>query len=568
MSSRLSNEPKETASGQLETGASEGILGPNPFVGLRPQDVLETIRAVCNASLKQPTLVLDQQVRLARELYLVLTGASPSKPAAGDRRFTDPEWTENFIYRAWLQGYLAWRSTLSEFIDKLDLDRMSKDRARFVVSLVTEAMAPNNLLLGNPGALKKAIETKGSSIVEGLRNVLEDIVANNAMPAQVDKTAFQLGKNVAVSTGAVVFSNEVLELIQYAPTTEQVHVRPHLIVPPQINKFYVFDLSPGKSIVQHLLNSGFQVFAVSWRNPTAEYCDWDLDTYVEALLQALEATRAISGSDSVNLHGACSGAMTMSALLGYLAARNDTRVHAATMMVAVLGRNPDSQLGLFVTPETIAAAKAKSALKGVLDGHEMGTVFAWLRPNDLVWNYWVNNYLMGNRPPRLDILFWNNDCTRLPARFHAQLLDVFAERLFERPGAMRVLGVPIDLRQIACDKFVVAGLTDHITSWKGVYSSAQLFGGTCEFVLSSSGHIQSLINPPTNPKAKFSINRDMSQPAEEWLSEAQQFSGSWWDHWAHWLAARSGPQREAPASLGNEQFKTGAPAPGTYVFET
>jgi polyhydroxyalkanoate synthase len=238
------------------------------------------------------------------------------------------------------------------------------------------------------------------------------------------------------------------------------------------------------------------------------------------------------------------------------------------MMVAVLGRNPDSQLGLFVTPETIAAAKAKSALKGVLDGYEMGTVFAWLRPNDLVWNYWVNNYLLGNRPPKLDILFWNNDCTRLPARFHAQLLDVFAERLFERPGALRVLGVPIDLRQIACDKFVVAGLTDHITSWKGVYSSAQLFGGTCEFVLSSSGHIQSLINPPTNLKAKFFINRDMTRAPEEWLSDAEQFSGSWWDHWAGWLAGRSGPQREAPTSLGNNEFKPGAPAPGTYVFET
>jgi polyhydroxyalkanoate synthase len=567
MSSRPPNEAKEMAPGQLEVRATEGMLGPNPFVGLRPEDVLETIRSVCNASLRQPTLMLEQ-MQLLRELYSVLTGASASKPAPGDRRFTDPEWSENSIYRAWLQGYLAWRSALHEFVERLDLDRTSKERARFVVALVTEAMAPNNLLLGNPGALKKAVETKGASILDGLRNALEDLVANNAMPAQVDKAAFQLGKNVAVSAGSVVFSNEVLELIQYGPTTAQVHARPHLIVPPQINKFYVFDLSPGKSIVEHLLNSGFQVFIVSWRNPTADHCEWDLDTYVEAVLQAVEATCAICGSDSINLHGACSGAMTVSALLGYLAASGDTRVHAATMMVAVLGRNPDSQLGLFVTPETIAAAKAKSALRGVLDGHEMGTVFAWLRPNDLVWNYWVNNYLMGNRPPKLDILFWNNDCTRLSARFHAQLLDLFAERLFERPGALRVLGVPIDLKQITCDKFVVAGLTDHITSWKGVLSSAQLFGGTCEFVLSSSGHIQSLINPPTNLKAKFFINRDMSQFPDQWLSGAQQFSGSWWDHWAKWLAQRSGPQRDAPGSLGSERFKPGALAPGTYVFET
>jgi polyhydroxyalkanoate synthase len=568
MSARLPNEAKEMAPSQHEARATEVILGPNPFVGLRPEDVLETIRVVFNASLKQPTLVLEQQVQLVRELYLVLTGASQNTPAPSDRRFSEPEWTENWLYRTWLQAYLAWRNGLVEFIDKLDLDRMSKDRARFILALLTEALAPNNTLLGNPGALKKVIETKGLSTIEGLKHVLEDIVGNNAMPAQVDKTAFQLGKNVAVSAGAVVFSNEVLELIQYAPTTAQVYARPHLIVPPQINKFYVFDLSPDKSIVAHLLNNGFQVFMVSWRNPTADHCEWDLDTYVEAVLEAIEATRAISGSDDINLHGACSGAMTMSALLGYLAAKNDARVHAATLMVAVLGRNPGSQLGLFVTPETIAAAKAKSALKGVLDGHEMATVFAWLRPNDLVWNYWVNNYLMGNRPPKLDILFWNNDCTRLPAHFHAQLLDLFAERLFERPGALRVLGVPIDLRQIRCDKFVVAGLTDHITGWEGVYISAQLFGGTCEFVLSSSGHVQSLINPPTNPKAKFFLNKDMGQPPDKWLPNAQQFAGSWWDHWAGWLAARSGPQRDAPAALGNAEFKPGAPAPGTYVFET
>jgi len=306
---------------------------------------------------------------------------------------------------------------------------------------------------------------------------------------------------------------------------------------------------------------------VSWRNPTALHKNWALDNYVGALLEAIETACAITGSDRVNLHGACSGAMTMGALLGYLAASNKNTVSAATLMVAVFSLGGDSQLGLFASPETIAAAKANSALKGVLDGSEMGMVFAWLRPNDLVWNYWVNNYLLGNRPPKFDILYWNNDSTRLPAKFHAQLLDVFGDRLFERPSALKVLGTPIDLRKVTCDKFFVAGLTDHITSWKGVYGTARLFGGPNEFVLSSSGHIQSLINPPGNPKAKYFTNPDMSLAPEKWRSSAKELSGSWWDKWVEWLAARSGSKREAPAVLGNERYTPFMEAPGTYVLE-
>jgi polyhydroxyalkanoate synthase len=568
MSSQQANEMQQAAAGQLEMRAADGILGPNPFVGMRPQDVVETVKVVCEATLRQPTLVLEQQIQLIRELCKVLTGNSACKPSLSDRRFSEPEWTENPLYRTWLQGYLAWRDTLSDFIEKLDLDHVSKERARFVTALLTEAVAPSNALLGNPSALKKAIETRGTSLIEGVKHALDDVVSNNAMPAQVDKSAFKVGENLAISEGAVVFRNEVLELIHYTPTTGEVHARPHLFVPPQINKFYVFDLSPGKSIVEHLLKNGFQVFMVSWRNPTAAQSDWDLDTYVSALLEAIDAIRDICECEDVILHGACSGAMAMSALLGHLAAKGDRKVHAATMMVAVLGRNPDSQLGLFVTPESISAAKANSALKGVLDGSEMATVFAWLRPNDLVWNYWINNYLMGNRPPKFDILFWNNDCTRLPAQFHAQLLDLFAERLFERPRALNVLGTSIDLRQVTCDMFVVAGLTDHITSWKGVYSSAQLFGGDCEFILSSSGHIQSLINPPTNRKAKFFLNKEMRQPPDEWFAQARQHSGSWWDHWAEWLKARSGSLRDAPSRVGNDRFASIMEAPGSYVLET
>jgi polyhydroxyalkanoate synthase len=547
--------------------ASEGILGPNPFIGLRPQDILGAVGNIGGQAVRQPMLVLEQEATLARDLISVLSGNAEIAPPRGDKRFLDSAWKDNPFYRMALQGYLAWGSSLSSFVEKSGLDNLTKQRAQFVVSLLTDALAPTNTLLGNPAALKRVIDSGGASLLEGVKNLLADLTANQGMPAQVDRTAFELGKNLALSPGAVVFRNSVLELIQYAPATEEVYARPQMIVPPQINKFYIFDLSPGKSIVEYLVKSGFQVFVVSWRNPTAAQRDWDMDTYVAALLAAIAAVRDITGAPDVNLHGACSGAMTVAALLGHLAAIRQRLVNATTLMVAVLGATADSQLGLFATPQTIAAAKQNSRLKGVLEGQEMGRVFAWMRPNDLVWNYWVNNYLMGNAPPAFDILYWNSDTTRLPAKFHGQLIDIFVESQFQQPGVSEILGTPIDLSEVDCDKYVVAGITDHITPWKGVFSTARTFGGKTDFVLSSSGHIQSLINPPGNPKARFSLNPDLRESAEDWLAAAREVSGSWWDHWREWLTAHSGEMRAAPPSLGNERFKPGAKAPGIYVTE-
>ncbi len=446
------------------------------------------------------------------------------------------------------------------------MDDRNRERAQFVVSLWTQALSPSNTLIGNPAALKRAVDTGGGSLVKGLRNMLRDLARNKGMPSQVDMDAFELGRNLALSPGAVVFSNPVLELIQYAPSTETVHARPQLIVPPQINKFYFFDLSPGRSIVEHLVNKGLQVFAISWRNPTKAERDWDMDTYVAALIEAIDAVREITGSDDVNLHGACSGAMTMAALMGHLAAKKQKLVNAATLMVAVLDIGNESQLGLFATPEAMVAAKQNSRLKGVLKGQEMGRVFAWMRPNDLVWNYWVNNYLMGNPPPAFDLLYWNNDSTRLAAKFHGQLLDIFADNLLARPGAMSVLGTKIDLTKVDCDKYIVAGTTDHITPWKGVYRAAHAFGGRNDFVLSSSGHIQSLINPPGNPKAKFFVNPQSPASADEWLADAKPMSDSWWGHWSDWLAQRSGERIPAPTELGTLRHPPTAKAPGRYVL--
>ncbi|WP_322042125.1 alpha/beta fold hydrolase [Paraburkholderia sp. J67] len=569
VSSEISRQKGRPVSARaaLSAAVEQALPGPNPFVGLRPCDILATMQQIGAQVMRQPALVMEQEVALAREMLGIVTGKASVAPPQGDKRFTDTAWQDNPLYRMTLQGYLAWRDSLSGFVERSGLDANSKERAKFVMSLITDAASPTNTLLGNPAALKKVVDSGGTSLMEGFSNAVTDLLKNQGMPAQVNKTAFEVSKNLGTSKGSVVFRNELIELIQYAPLTPSVYSRPQLIVPPQINKFYIFDLSEGKSIVDYLLKNELQVFVVSWRNPVASQSHWDLDTYVSALIEAIAAVREITGCDDINLHGACSGAMTISALLGHLASRGEKTVNATTLMVAVLDNSADSQLGLFATPEAVAAAKQHSIARGVLAGEEMGRVFAWMRPNDLVWNYWVNNYLLGNAPPAFDVLYWNNDTTRLPAKFHGELLDIFTENLFSKPGALTVLGTPIDLSQVVCDKYVVAGVTDHITPWKGVYNTARRFGGETRFVLSSSGHIQSLINPPGNPKAKYFLNAALPANADSWIENAKTEKDSWWNNWRDWLVARSGEKRVAPAVPGSAQHPAIADAPGTYVLE-
>jgi polyhydroxyalkanoate synthase subunit PhaC len=532
------------------------------------EHVLETARAVARQALRRPLVFVEQQAALLQELVKIATGESTLRPDESDRRFQDPAFAQNVFYRSWLQGYLAWRNSARAFVDKAGLEAMTAARAQFLLSLLTEALAPTNFLLGNPAALKRALDTGGVSLLRGLQNMAGDLAVNGGMPSMVDRSAFQVGKNLAVTRGAVVFRNELLELIQYAPASEEVHTRPLVLIPPQINKYYVLDLAPGKSLVEHAVKHGVQVFVISWRNPTPAQRDWGLKTYLRGIMQAIDVARAITRSGDVNVLAACAGALTLLPLLGHLAATRDRRVHAVTLMVAMVDTAAGSQLGLFATRQTVALAKSASQAKGVLPGEAMERVFAWLRPNDLVWNYWVNNYLMGNDPPAFDVLFWNGDSTRLPARLHGELLDWFVENPFRKPGRRSPLGTRIDLSKVKSDAYVVAGMTDHITPWKGCYAATQILGGKSEFVLSSSGHIQSIINPPGNPKAKFFTNADTPASADEWLGGAQPQWGSWWDHWRDWVAARSGPRRKAQRRLGGGKYPAREPAPGTYVLQT
>jgi polyhydroxyalkanoate synthase len=563
----LGAETQANGQHDLAAQAADSILGPNPFIGVRAEDIAASFRAVWEQALQHPNLVIEQEAALIRDLIAVIAGRSELAPRKGDKRFADQAWQENPVYRMILQGYVAWTNAVQGLVDRSALDDRSKGRARFALSLMTDAFAPTNTLLGNPAAMKKSWDTRGQNLVDGLKNLVDDISNNGGLPSQVDKKAFAIGRNLALSPGMVVFRNPVLELIQYAPATDTVYERPHLIVPPEINKFYVFDLAPGRSMVEYMVKHGMQMFVVSWRNPTVEHKDWGMDAYVAALQEALAAIRDITGSPDLIVHAACSGAMTAAALSGHLVAKNDTSIHAMAMMVAVLGQTEEGTLSLLATDETTAAAKLKSQTAGVLDGMEMNRIFAWLRPNDLVWNYWVNNYLMGNAPPAFDILYWSNDSTRLPAAFHGEMLDMFADNRLVKPGAMKVLGTPVDLSKVTCDKMFIAGTTDHITPWKGVYDSARAFGGRNDFVLSSSGHIQSLINPPTNTKAKFFLNPELGVSPDDWLKEARQMNGTWWVLWRSWASERSGSMRPAPTTFGSERYTPIEKAPGSYALE-
>ncbi|OZB31004.1 MAG: class II poly(R)-hydroxyalkanoic acid synthase [Pseudomonas sp. 34-62-33] len=550
----------------LKRQASENTLGLNPVIGIRGKDLLTSARMVLAQALKQPFHSAKHVAHFGLELKNVMLGQSALKPEDGDRRFNDPTWSQNPLYRRYLQTYLAWRKELHDWIEHSSLSEQDASRGHFVINLMTEAMAPSNSM-ANPAAVKRFFETGGKSLLDGLSHLAKDMVHNGGMPSQVNMEAFEVGKNLATTEGAVVFRNDVLELIQYKPITESVHERPLLVVPPQINKFYVFDLSPDKSLARFLLRSQVQTFVVSWRNPTKAQREWGLSTYIAALKEAIDVICAITGSKDVNMLGACSGGLTTASLLGHYAALGEPKVNALTLLVSVLDTQLDTQVALFADEKTLEAAKRRSYQAGVLEGSDMAKVFAWMRPNDLIWNYWVNNYLLGNEPPVFDILYWNNDTTRLPAALHGEFIEMFQTNPLTRPGALEVCGTPIDLKQVTCDFFVVAGTTDHITPWDSCYKSAHLFGGKCEFVLSNSGHIQSILNPPGNPKARYMTNSEMPLDPKAWQESSTKHADSWWLHWQSWLAERSGKTKNAPSALGNKKFPAGEAAPGTYVHE-
>lgn len=547
--------------------AAESTTAINSLLGFRRSEVIKSLGIMAGYAVKQPKPLAKHLKNYAGEMLDIAKGSSELAPDGRDRRFKDETWQKNPLYKRGMQSWLAMRQELDGWISDSRMHPADQVRVKFVTDLIVDALAPTNTLLGNPTAMKRLFETGGASLAKGLKNAYDDLRNNGGMPSQVDGRPFKIGENVANSKGAVVFKNEMLEVIQYQPKTDQVYKIPLVVIPPQINKFYALDLAPDKSMVRFLTKMGFQVFAVSWRNPTRQHSHWGLENYVEALIEATDAIKKITRSARINVTGACSGGITLALLLSELAARGDNRVNCYTLMVSVLdGKKSDSEVGLFVTDKGIEAARKHSAKKGILTGDELGRAFAWMRPNDLIWNYVVNNYLLGEDPPPFDVLYWNNDSTNLPAQLHSDYLDIFQDRRFRPDKKIPFMGNDVDLGSVTQDGFMVAGVTDHITPWKACYRNVRLMGGDIEFILSNSGHLQSLINPPGNPKAKYYTNKDFPPRADRWLQGAESYSESWWIRWNTWLSERSGEMKTAPKSLGNKAYPPISKAPGEYIF--
>jgi polyhydroxyalkanoate synthase len=558
---------------ELLIKAMEATIALNPLVGVSSEELKKILKQTAKQAIKQPSTLAKNSKKLAGKVVDILKGTDKFEEPKGDRRFDDPAWEESAVYHRLKQAYIAWDESMGELVDDLSLDTTDDRRAKFFKEVVTSSLAPTNFLLSNPKAMRKVVETRGMSLLKGLRNYVYDVKNNNAMPSQVDTSQFKVGENLATSEGAVVFRNEVLELIQYKPLTAKVYKRPLLIIPPQINKFYIYDLTAEKSFIQFCLSQGFQVFVISWKNPTSENRHWGMSTYVESASDAVSAILDITRSDDINLVGACAGGITAS-ILSYCLNQDANIVNSLSLSVCMLSMHSnDMDLNAFTSPATLKAARASSQEKGVLEGAELAKVFSWMRPNDLVWNYHVNNYLMGEAPPAFDLLFWNSDSTNLPAQLHSDFLDLYEENLLYK-GEMEVLGQKIDLAELDCDKYVTAGLTDHITPWKACYKTTQFVGGDIRFILSSSGHIQSLVTPVpnkatnkiSNKKTKYFCADNLPPLAEDWLEEAEQHPGSWWEDWSIWLAKRSGAKKPARKTLGNPRHKPMENAPGTYVF--
>jgi polyhydroxyalkanoate synthase subunit PhaC len=552
---------------RLEENAARSTLAVNPLIGIRVSDFGEAAQALLGTFVKHPLIAMRHLGAYAVAISEVATGKSRLEVDPKDKRFIDPAWQGSAIHKRILQAHATTQAELSRYIEATSLSTRDKARAHLVASIFVDTISPSNSLL-NPSALKRAIDTGGSSLLKGAKNLVHDLRYNKGLPSSVDKSAFALGRNLCLSPGQVVFRNEVLELIQYQPTTEKVYGRPLVICPPQVNKFYVMDLSPEKSFIKYVVGHGIQTFALSWRNPSVEQRDWSLSTYVQALDEAVDAVLQITGSPDITLWGACSGGMTAAAYLGWLAATKQPKVVNMVSPVCVLepSKTMDTTMGLVISEQSLKSLKAAVKRRGYVDGSELARVFAWLRPNDLIWNYWVNNYLLGNTPPAFDILYWNADTTRLPAAFYADLIAIFEDNPYVNPGKMHVLGQAIDMTLVDVEAYIVAGTTDHITPWRACYETARIYGKKSEFILANAGHIQSILNVPGSAKSHFFSSKVGGQDPDVWANSAARLEGSWWLHWMDWLQPRSGDLVAAPIKLGSRKHRPTMAAPGEYVL--
>lgn len=525
-----------------------------------------------------PQQITELQKRLFNqqmELWQSVLGKGQGKPAefevkpeAGDRRFSAPEWHESPFYDYLHQAYLLNANYVRELVELAPAeDEKSKNRLRFIARQLIDALAPSNFAATNPEFVKQALETKGQSITEGINNLIKDFEKGRI--SMTDESVFSIGRNLAVTEGAVVLENEVMQLIQYVPLTPKVGARPLVVVPPCINKFYIMDLQPENSLVRFMVEQGNTVFLVSWRNPKEEHGHLTWDDYVEqGAIAALQAARSICRTSQVNALGFCVGGTILTAALAVLKARGEDVAASLTLLTTLLDFSDTGEIGLFIDEAGLAAREATIGKGGVLPARDLQNTFSFLRANDLVWNYVTNNYLKGQKPTAFDLLYWNSDSTNLPGPFACWYMrNLYHDNSLRIPGKLEMCGVRVDLGRLDMPVYILAAREDHIVPWHSAYQSTRLLGGEKRFVLGASGHIAGVVNPAAKNKRSYWVNPDLKVDADAWLTMAEEKPGSWWTDWAAWLKPYAGKERAPRSKLGSSTYAPMEPAPGRYVKE-
>jgi polyhydroxyalkanoate synthase subunit PhaC len=530
--------------------------------GLLPLDMLTAV-----ADLADPAVVAKEMPWLAGEMTKIALGRSDISFDQRDQRFTDEAWRTVPYFRILGQSYRLFEMWMNRMQESVDGSWQTKARARFAADVITAALSPANYLGTNPAALRRAAETSGLSLVHGAQNMLRDL-ARGGMPSMADREKFVVGQNLACTPGAVVYREEMFELLQYTPTTPRVHAIPLLMIPPQVNRHYILDLSPGRSLAEFAVSQGIKVFMIVWRNPDSMlgHGAWGLDDYLAAEERANEVVKKIARSDKVNLLGLCAGGITLSYVLAHYATIGDESAGSATFVVTMLTGEKANVVGMLDTRQARALLEQAAAAEQSVPGTALRSLFAMLRPNDLVYNYLVSGWLIGESPAPFDVLAWNDDATRTTAKFALESTRLAMDG-WDGEGPT-LLGVKTDFGKVSCDSYHVGGYTDHITAWRACYDTAHLVGGTDkQMTLIRSGHIQSVVYPQDSKRYDRWYAPPTPIDPDEWLAAASVEKGSWWRPWAEWLIARSGPERQAPATLGNRRYPPLGPAPGTYVHE-
>lgn len=499
--------------------------------------------------------------------YRAMGGTSPGPvaPAKGDRRFADRSFEENPFYFLLEQQHLLAEQLTMDLIDAAQLDPAEDRKARMGAKLLLDTLAPTNTLVGNPAAIRVAVETSGLSLVKGARNMLDDLMNNGGWPSQVDSTPFELGVNTGCTKGKVVYRSDLIEILQYEPQTKQVYEIPLLFCPPWINKFYIMDLAPKKSLIEWAVQHGHTAFAISYRNPDASMRDTSFEDYLfQGPLDALRVVKEITGAEKVNTVSVCLGGTLTAIGLSYMARIEDDSVNSATFLNTLVDFAQPGALGAFTDEATVAGLEKKMAKTGYLDAKDMAHTFDALRANDLIFQYVVNNWLMGKKPPAFDLLAWNKDSTRMPALMHSTYIRSCYLRNEFANGDFKVADEKVDPGASDVQNYVLSAVDDHIVPWTSAYRTTQLLGGPSRFVLSTSGHIAGIVNPPS-PKSKHWTNDDLPENPKRWMDEATLNEETWWEDWTRWIGTRAGKKVTAPTGLGSKDHAPMEDAPGTYV---